>query len=818
MSASFLSKAHAVVRGFPRATIKWPRSLLACFTLLLFTAPSFALDHVSLQLKWKHQFQFAGYYAALAQGFYRDAGLDVEIREGGPDIDAAKVVSEGKADFGVCTSSVLINRARGHNLVVLGVVFQHSAAILLVPSRAGITTLSDLEGRRLMDAPDSDDLAAMLKSQGVDYAAMPRVKHNGDPQDLLSGKADAMVAYSTNEPFILALVAIGGLLWITLRGGRLTAALGALRLSAVMSAVFVCLSIPILIFILLYNYERTSADIVSTLRNSVAKANQASIESTNELLQPVAGALRMLAGMAAADLGFFRTAASAQLLYDALTSAEQIDAVYVSFEDGYHRVVTRIDDDRRRSDPEIPAAANWHSSYIDDFSAAKDRARHRTFSDTWPHVVGQYSVATSMDIRTLPGYAAAKASGGFAVTDPSINPDTGYPVIYVRYPIIRNGVFIGVASANITLVVLSRFLANHRASEHSTTLVADPSDGKIIATPDRNNGVRTVDGRLEVANLDNIANPNVREAYRQQVRTNQDQFLLRSPVNGEELSASFIRFPGSLGQRWEVVTLTPTDDFVGNLKTTNRQMAAVIMGLTAVEFVLIYFLCTRLARPIESVSQDLKSVEGLSFDSTPTRPSQIKEIAQLQSAAALLRNSLQSFSSFVPLDVVRELVRSGTPLTLGVKSRQLTVFFSDLENFSTHAEAMAPDELLGQMSVYFEQVSRAISEEHGTVDKFIGDGVMAFWSAPDAAYRSRVAGVRRRAAGRTADGSSQRGVESGGPPNHPHARRTAHRECPGGERRLVRTIELYGDGRRRQRCRSARRDEQRVRHHDLHQR
>src|SRR5215467_12618045 len=166
MSASFLSKAHAVVRGFPRPGIKWPRSLLACFILLLFTAPSFALDHVSLQLKWKHQFQFAGYYAALAQGFYRDAGLDVEIREGGPDIDVAKVVSEGKADFGVCTSSVLINRAKGRNLVVLGVVFQHSAAILLVPSRAGITSLSNLEGRSLIDAPDSDDLAAMLKSQG----------------------------------------------------------------------------------------------------------------------------------------------------------------------------------------------------------------------------------------------------------------------------------------------------------------------------------------------------------------------------------------------------------------------------------------------------------------------------------------------------------------------------------------------------------------------------------------------------------------------------------------------------------------------------
>jgi adenylate cyclase len=79
------------------------------------------------------------------------------------------------------------------------------------------------------------------------------------------------------------------------------------------------------------------------------------------------------------------------LLYRALTSAEQIDAVYVSFEDGYHRVVTRMDDNRRRSDPRIPRSANWHSSYIDDFSAGTNRRRHRTFFDTWPHVIGETS-------------------------------------------------------------------------------------------------------------------------------------------------------------------------------------------------------------------------------------------------------------------------------------------------------------------------------------------------------------------------------------------------------------------------------------------
>ena len=850
--------------------------LMACLALLA-TPPAWALDSVTLQLKWKHQFQFAGYYAALEKGFYRDAGLDVKIREGVPDLDAAKAVASGQADFEVCTSSVLLDRAAGRNLVVLGVIFQHSAAIILVPRRAGIATVSELKGRRLMDTPGSDDIAAMLKREGVDYATLPRVPHNGDPRDLLSGKADAMVAYNTNEPFILDrlgapyqtfsprahgidfygdgictsaqqvkehpkrvraftmaslkgwqyalshkeeivdlilrrysqqksrdallfeaiktealvqpdLIELGyqnqqhwkniadtyrdlgmlsagsqpewmifqtddggaptwlkytlfGLvlltivaalvwLWIAVLGRRLKLALGKPKLSAVMSILFVCLSVPILVFILLYNYHTNSVAMVATLHADVAKTNQASIERTENLIQPVASTLRLLAAAAAADPAFFRTEQSRDFLYRALTAAPQIDAAYVSFEDGYHRVVTRIDDDRRRSDPHIPPTANWHSSYIDGFSAGKDRARHRTFFDTWPHVVGQYETGSTLDIRTLPGYQAAKESRALVITQPSINPDTGFPIIYVRFPIVRNGEFIGCASANITLDILSRFLLSHRTSPHSTTIIADPTDGKIIAHAEMQKGVRAVGGRLEVASLADIADDDVREAYRQHSQTNQDSFLFQSPVTGAELSASFTRFPGSFGQPWEVINLTPTDDFIGTLKAKNRQMVVIIIALTAIELFLMYFVSARLARPIENVSRELKSAENLSFGGPSGRRSNIREIAQLQSAAALLRNSLQSFASFVPLDVVRELVKSGIPLALGVEPRFLTVFFSDLENFSTHAEQSAPNELLDQMSTYFEQVTGAISEEHGTVDKFIGDGIMAFWGAP----------------------------------------------------------------------------------------
>src|SRR3954466_10927701 len=151
--------------------------LLAAFLALLASHPAAAFEQVSIQLKWKHQFQFAGYYAALEQGFYRDAGLDVTIREGGPDIDVSETVAGGKAEFGVCSASVLRDWEAGRRLVVLAAIFQHSAAVILVARRADITGVADLRGRVLMDTPGSDDIAFMLKREGIDYQSMLRVSH-----------------------------------------------------------------------------------------------------------------------------------------------------------------------------------------------------------------------------------------------------------------------------------------------------------------------------------------------------------------------------------------------------------------------------------------------------------------------------------------------------------------------------------------------------------------------------------------------------------------------------------------------------------------
>jgi hypothetical protein len=162
-----------------------------------------------------------------------------------------------------------------------------------------------------------------------------------------------------------------------------------------------------------------------------------------------------------------------------------------------------------------------------------------------------------------------------------------------------------------------------------------------------------------------------------------------------------------VGQPWQVITMTPIDDFVGTLKATNRLMMVVIINLTMVELFFIYFASSRLSRPVENVSRQLQAIESLDFDTPARVPSNIREIARLESAASLLRTSLKSFFSFVPLDVVRQLIKSGIPLTLGVEF--LTVFFSDLENFSSHSEPLAPVPVGNLIRLASEAESRNVS-------------------------------------------------------------------------------------------------------------
>ncbi|MBT6241077.1 MAG: PAS domain S-box protein [Rhodospirillaceae bacterium] len=179
---------------------------ISTLDLVISSATATALEKVSLQLRWDHQFQFAGYYAAKWQGFYKEAGLDVEIRPGVTAerkvLDAVKEVSEGRADFGIGSADILLALDRGVPLRITASIFQQSPVAIIARTEDGLISpadLSRLRVRRTIDDFLDVEFRAVLKAEGIDLSDITSIVEGerGRPFSLLKeGKIDAYAGYT----------------------------------------------------------------------------------------------------------------------------------------------------------------------------------------------------------------------------------------------------------------------------------------------------------------------------------------------------------------------------------------------------------------------------------------------------------------------------------------------------------------------------------------------------------------------------------------------------------------------------------------------
>ncbi len=174
--------------------------------IIFFFLNLYGADNITLQLNWKHQFQFAGYYMAKELGYYKDAGINLKIKEYSQGIDRITEIEKNRAQFAIGRSDLIIDRAKGKDLVALGAIYQHSPLMLLVRSDSGINTLHDLKNKKVMittDAKSSASVIAMLNSQNIQLSDIIVQKHSFDINDLINKKTDAMASYISNEPYLL---------------------------------------------------------------------------------------------------------------------------------------------------------------------------------------------------------------------------------------------------------------------------------------------------------------------------------------------------------------------------------------------------------------------------------------------------------------------------------------------------------------------------------------------------------------------------------------------------------------------------------------
>lgn len=155
---------------------------------------------------WLDQFQFAGYYMAKEKGFYKDSGLDVEIRKFKYKMSTVEEVTSGRATFGVGRSGLIRSHSEGKKVVLLSAIFQSSPFVLIGLESSNINSVKDFVNKRLMltqDAVESASIRAMIMSNGVDENKIIYKEHNFNFEELLDGRIDLYAGYTSNEPYIL---------------------------------------------------------------------------------------------------------------------------------------------------------------------------------------------------------------------------------------------------------------------------------------------------------------------------------------------------------------------------------------------------------------------------------------------------------------------------------------------------------------------------------------------------------------------------------------------------------------------------------------
>ena len=182
--------------------------IIASIFLLVFSfstvAKPEAVETVRLQLKWFHQFQFAGYYAAIEKGFYAEEGLNVEIKERILEKNFVKQVVMGEAEYGVGDSGLISQYAKGEPIIALAAIFQHNPLVFMARQDSGIISPFEMIGKRVMsDVVSSNEapLQAMLIGANIkkeDYTVVPQ----SNDYDLLTRKeVDVISGYLTDQPF-----------------------------------------------------------------------------------------------------------------------------------------------------------------------------------------------------------------------------------------------------------------------------------------------------------------------------------------------------------------------------------------------------------------------------------------------------------------------------------------------------------------------------------------------------------------------------------------------------------------------------------------
>lgn len=373
------------------------------------------------------------------------------------------------------------------------------------------------------------------------------------------------------------------------------------------------------------------------------------------------------------------------------------------------------------SDPSklLPVETAFSLTYI-DMTLAPPRESRVYMDENFNELARESFQISEFNVEHRPWYAGAVEKRGVFWTDI-------YPFIFMRengisvaFPMIASdGKITGVVGTDHPFVFFSDFIDQQKIGKTGKAFLID-TQGKILA-PMKLPGDSKYQEELAAI---------ISDAYQLYLTQNQDEERFIITHDHVKYLTYVSKLPPTFLEDWRVVIVAPFKDFLGKTILSQEQLLLITICILIVTSFIIVKYAQRISTPMAVLSKEVDKISRLELQSNLHIRSNITEILLIGNAIEALRRAVHSFAKYIPKKIVLDLFQKKEEILLGGEKRELTIFFSDISGFSDIAESLSIDLLSQLLSEYFDKMSKIILKEQGTIDKFLGDGIMAFWGAP----------------------------------------------------------------------------------------
>lgn len=291
-----------------------------------------------------------------------------------------------------------------------------------------------------------------------------------------------------------------------------------------------------------------------------------------------------------------------------------------------------------------------------------------------------------------------------------------------------DGSLLGVLGFPIMLSHISDFIATLKLTQNTEILIIDDKDNVIAAKELQHFAGSQLPKIPDIE----FSRTWISKAINLYKVSKKEIFFFDS--NNQKYLAYFKSLPVSIDSQWNIAIILPFSDLTGGL-TKNLIISMLIAVLILIFGVFLAWIASKaISKPIVNLANRVDFIKNLEFKESvvPNAGSgtNIKEIHHMENSFAAMEQSIKSFVRYIPFSLAKILISSGKVAEVGGEYKRITLMFTDIYDFTLLSEDMHPRKLTSFLSEYFEAMTKVVLANSGTLDNYIGDGIMAFWGAP----------------------------------------------------------------------------------------